>query len=88
MKNLINGLLKDERLDGLMVTHEFFVARDRLQIMRWMLNEGEKLSKEQKQYVKYVAKHIKNIRPHIEYMTVDGEEHIPVHFWTDLSGTA
>lgn len=82
MKELIEGLLKDERLDGLMVTREFATARFRLLTMLKTLDSGKKLSKEQLAYLHGVEKHIKNIHPHIEILQVGGED-VPVAFITD-----
>jgi hypothetical protein len=63
-----------ERLDLLMLTKEFTAARFRLRCMQGSLCSGEELTDEQIEYLREVEKHQENIYPHIEILTVGGEE--------------
>ncbi len=78
MLSRIIALLKDYRLDYL-----DFHARDNLQAFKEMIEEeGLTLNEEQINYINYCENHIKNICPHIVYMTINGIENIPVKFTT------
>jgi hypothetical protein len=64
-----------QRLDFLVVTPEFAQARFLLGRAREILEAGEELSPKRLEYLCAVEKHMKNIHPHIERLTVEGEEH-------------
>ena len=74
MTETIEGLLKDNRLDWLMLTPEFSCARGRLKNMAHKLSEKETLDDRDIEYLNGIKNHIGNIRPHIEKILVNGEE--------------
>ena len=82
MKKRIQCLLKDARLEGLMVTREFADAPFRLTIMLKDLEAGKELSFEQNSYLQSLECHIRIIHPHLETLTVNGED-VPVLFITE-----
>ena len=73
MKKRIASLLNDARLDDLMVTPEFRGARERLYYMLKRLVNGEQIIDEDKEYVEYAEKHIKNIDRHLVIGVVEGQ---------------
>lgn len=82
MKKRIQSLLNDARMDGLSVTPEFATARYSLALMQKCLEDGKDLSLEQIKFLQRLEIHIRNIHPHFENLTVNGED-IPVLFITD-----
>lgn len=73
MKNRIADLLNDNRLDDLMVTPEFRLARQRLFFMLKRLSNGDQISDEDMGFVEYAEKHIVNIDRHWVTGVVDGQ---------------
>ena len=71
MKNRIESLLKDNRLDVLIYTDSKFYGA------KVKLKNGNITEK----YLDDMERHIKNIDPHIEIIQVDGEN-VPVTFIT------
>ena len=80
--DFIKGLQWDARLEWLATTPEFSEAPRKLQYLKEQLILKKKLLSEQKAYVAKVYKHVCNIKPHIELLTVNGEEDQPVQFAT------
>ena len=81
MRQRIEVLLKDTRLQWLMMEPEFAGAPVKLdKALKGHENGG--ISLEQEQYIEQVERHIKLIKPHSKKMTVNGQE-VEVFFATD-----
>ena len=65
-------LLRDSRIDIIMYQKEFYGIKKKLL--------DRKVTPE---YLDYVEKHINNIDPHIQVLTVNGED-VPVEFTTRI----
>ena len=84
MKDRIDNLLSDARLDYLMATSEFATARGRLAVMLEKLKDKKRLSQADKKYIAGAEKHIKNIKPRIKNILVNGE-YVDVMFLTETA---
>jgi len=73
MKSRIERLLKDARLDVLIYTDSRFYGA------KAKLKKGNVTDN----YLDDLEKHIKNIDPHIQVLTVNGED-VPVEFTTRI----
>ena len=72
MKDRIDKLLLDWRLDYLMGTPEFSQAKSRLLSMQKKAEKGEQIDGDDQEYIKYVEKHIQNIDPQWDYGYIEG----------------
>ena len=83
MRKRIESLLHDTRLDWLIVTPGFSNAKYSLTLMLQCLEEYNKLSVGQNEYLERIELHIRNIDPHTETLTINGDSE-PVLFITHL----
>lgn len=80
MKKRIENLLHDSRLDLLCAS-----GRWSLKVMLKNLEDGYTLSAKQWTNLQWMEEHIKNIRPHLETLQVNGDN-VPVLFVTEVQG--
>ena len=71
-ENRCKAILKDDRIEILMYQKEFYGIKKKLLDRKVTL-----------EYLDYVEKHINNIDPHIQVLTVNGED-VPVEFTTRI----
>lgn len=72
IENRCKKLLRDSRIDIMMYQKEFYGIKKKLLDRKVTL-----------EYLDYVEKHINNIDPHIQVLTVNGED-VPVQFTTRI----